>query len=125
MQTLQFGIWITMNCVLVATADPGKLNPILLVNTGTIMNVTGSYIFLQTWSLPPHPKLFSILSHFSNFHLEIHLVTIYVIQLNSVPVGDTNNEETNIVNRTENYFFKKNPTGWWLTTLLFTRHGLV
>lgn len=97
-----------MNCVLVATANPGKLNPVLLMNTGTIMNVTGCYIFLQTWSLPPHPKLFSILSlTLVTVHLEIHLVTIYVKQLTSVPVGDTNNEETNIVNRTENFCLKK------------------
>lgn len=54
--------------------------------------------------LTPSPQVvFYPLSHFSNFHLEIHLVTIYVKQLTSVPVGDTNNEETNIVNRTENF----------------------
>lgn len=82
-----------MNCVLVATADPGKLNPVLLVNTGTIMK-GGPYPLTLNCFLS---------SHFSNFHLEIHLVTIYVIQLTSVPVGDTNNEETNIVNRTENF----------------------
>lgn len=64
--------------------------------------------FLTNMVLTPSPQVvFYPLSHFSNFHLEIHLVTIYVKQLTSVPVGDTNNEETNIVNRTENFCLKK------------------
>ena len=38
-----------------------------------------------------------------------------------VLIMDTMNEETNIVNRTENVF--KIPTGWRLTSWLLTRHG--
>jgi len=39
----------------------------------------------------------------------------------AVLIGDTINEETNIVNRTEDLFII--PTDWRLTSWLFTRRG--